>query len=55
MIGIRHSACMALRILCIALPIVVALTALTLIISFDDDRNVVQTAGVAGATEPTEN
>lgn len=55
MLTIRRTTCMALRILCIALPILIALVAMTLIVTYDRDRNTVQTAGVAGATQPSIN
>lgn len=55
MLIIRRTSCLALRILCISLPILIALVAMTLIVTYDTDRNTVQTAGVAGATQPSVN
>ncbi|GAA5540828.1 MULTISPECIES: hypothetical protein [Brucella/Ochrobactrum group] len=46
---------MAVRVLCLIVPIIVALTALMLIAKYDDDRNIVTNTGVAGATMPNGN
>lgn len=55
LIRTRHTALMAVRVLCLIVPIIVALTALMLIAKYDDDRNIVTNTGVAGATMPNGN
>jgi len=46
---------MAIRVLCLIVPIIVALAALLLVTRYDDDRNIVTNTGISGATEPTGN
>jgi hypothetical protein len=50
-----HTALIAVRVLCLIVPILVALTALLLITKYDGDRNIVTNTGVPGATAPTGN
>ncbi|MBA8840397.1 hypothetical protein FHW03_003736 [Ochrobactrum sp. RH2CCR150] len=51
----RHTALIAVRVMCLIVPILVALAALMLITRYDDDRNIVTNTGVPGATAPTGN
>ena len=55
LIRTRHTALIAVRVLCLIVPIIVALVALMLVAQYDDDRNIVTNTGVAGATAPNGN
>ncbi len=55
LIKTRQSALIAVRVLCLIVPIIVALVALMLVAQYDEDRNIVTNTGVAGATAPNGN
>lgn len=44
-----------LRVLCIAVPVIVALDAVVVIARYEDGRSIIQTDHVPGATQPTAN
>lgn len=52
---VRHIIHAVLRVLCIALPIVLALSAVALIAKYEDGRSVMPTDKMPGATDPTAN
>jgi hypothetical protein len=52
---VRHIVHAVLRVLCIALPIVLALSAVALIANYEEGRSLMPADRVPGATEPTSN